>query len=129
MASVVVTPLQPPFRQDVMHFEFKGIRKSLTVSIADGERIKALLGNKRAEMVGEPTAGVAALQKLVKLTQGYGLWLTYERYMTVDGKTPIHERGLAPDVPIQNPIVGFDELPPTTDAPLAKAVEQLKAKK
>jgi hypothetical protein len=29
-----------------MHFEFKGIRKSLTVSIADGERIKALLGNK-----------------------------------------------------------------------------------
>jgi hypothetical protein len=46
MASVVVTPLQPPFTQDVMHFEFKGIRKSLTVSIADGERIKALLGNK-----------------------------------------------------------------------------------
>jgi carboxyl-terminal processing protease len=89
----------------------------------------ALQGNKRAEMVGEPTAGVAALQKLVKLTQGYGLWLTYERYMTVDGKTPIHERGLAPDVPIQNPIIGFDELPPTTDAPLAKAVEQLKAKK
>jgi carboxyl-terminal processing protease len=88
----------------------------------------ALQGNKRAELVGEPTAGVAALQKLVKLTQGYGLWLTYERYMTVDGKTPIHERGLPPDVPIANPIVGFDELPPTTDAPLAKAVERLKAK-
>lgn len=89
----------------------------------------ALQGNKRAELVGEPTAGVAALQKLVKLPQGYGLWLTYERYMTVDGKDPIHERGLAPDVPIQNPIVGFDELPPATDAPLAKAVDRLKTKR
>jgi len=89
----------------------------------------ALQGNKRADIVGEPTAGVAALQKLVKLPQGYGLWLTYEKYMTVDGKDPIHERGLAPDVPVQNPIVGFDELPPTTDAPLAKAIERLKAKK
>jgi len=32
-------------------------------------------------------------------------------------------------VPIQNPIVGFDELPPATDAPLVKAIERLKAKK
>ena len=46
MASVVVTPLQPPFTQDVMHFKFKGVHKSLTVSIADGERIKALLGHQ-----------------------------------------------------------------------------------
>jgi hypothetical protein len=46
MSSVVVTPLQPPFAQSVMHFQFKGVRKYLTVSIADGERIKALLGNK-----------------------------------------------------------------------------------
>ena len=89
----------------------------------------ALAGNKRADLVGEPTAGIAALQKLVKLTQGYGLWLTYERYMTVDGKDPIHERGLMPDVPIQNPLIGFDELPSTTDPPLAKAVERLKSKR
>jgi len=46
MASVVVTPLQPPFSQDVMHFEFRGVRKILTVSIDDGNRIKALLGGK-----------------------------------------------------------------------------------
>jgi len=44
MASVVVTPLQPPFTQDVMHFEFEGVRKILTVSIEDGNRIKTLLG-------------------------------------------------------------------------------------
>jgi len=46
MASVVVTPLQPPFDQDVMHFQFRGVRKILTVSIDDGNRIKALLGYK-----------------------------------------------------------------------------------
>lgn len=89
----------------------------------------ALSGNARAELVGEPTAGVAAVQKLDKLPEDYGLWLTYERYMTVDGANPIHERGLPPAVAIQNPVPGFDELPPATDAPLAKAVERLKAKK
>jgi carboxyl-terminal processing protease len=89
----------------------------------------ALGGNDRAELVGEPTAGVAATQKLVGLPDGYGLWLTYERDMTIDGKTPVHGRGLMPAVLIQNPVPGFDELPPTTDAPLAKAIERLKAKK
>jgi carboxyl-terminal processing protease len=89
----------------------------------------ALSGNARAELVGEPTAGVAAIQKLVKLPDDYGLWLTYERYMTVDGANPIHERGLLPAVLIANPVPGFDELPPATDAPLAKAVERLKAGK
>jgi carboxyl-terminal processing protease len=89
----------------------------------------ALSGNARAELVGEPTAGVAAVQKLVKLPDDYGLWLTYQRYMTVDGTNPIHERGLPPAVAIANPVPGFDELPPATDAPLAKAIERLKAKK
>jgi carboxyl-terminal processing protease len=90
----------------------------------------ALSGNKRADLVGEPTAGVAALQKLVRLPDGYGLWLTYQQYMAVDAPTqPIHEHGLMPAVPIQNPVTGFDELPPTTDAPLTKAIERLKSKK
>ena len=48
--------------------------------------------------------------------------------MTVDGKQPIHERGLRPDVGVPNPSVGFDELPPTTDEPLAKAIEQLQGR-
>jgi carboxyl-terminal processing protease len=89
----------------------------------------ALSGNGRADLVGEPTAGVAAVQKLVKLPQDYGLWLTYERYMTVDGANPIHERGLPPAVGIAIPVPGFDELPPATDAPLAKAIERLKLRK
>jgi hypothetical protein len=49
--------------------------------------------------------------------------------MTVDGKESIHERGLMPAVAIQNPLVGFDELPPTIDGPMAKAVEHLKSKR
>jgi carboxyl-terminal processing protease len=40
----------------------------------------ALSGNKRAELIGEQTIGRAALQKLVKLPESRGLWLTYVRY-------------------------------------------------
>ena len=91
--------------------------------------IAALSGNKRAEIVGEPTIGLAAEQKLVKLPQGYGLWLTHERYMTVDGKDPIHGRGLTPNLAVPIPLVGFDELPPATDVPLERAIEHLKTKR
>ncbi|HVQ42046.1 MAG TPA: S41 family peptidase [Vicinamibacterales bacterium] len=89
----------------------------------------ALQGNKRADIVGEPTAGLAGVQRLVKLPQGYGLWLTSERYLTVDGSNPIHERGLLPTVGVPIPVVAFDELPPTTDVPLEKAIEHLKSKR
>lgn len=88
----------------------------------------ALAGNHRAELVGEPTAGLAALQHLVKLPDGRGLWLTYARYLDAKGE-PIHERGLLPDVLVGEPNVDFDEPSPTADDMLAKAVERLKAKK
>ena len=89
----------------------------------------ALSGNKRAELVGEPTAGIAGVQKLVPLPQGYGLWMTYQRYMAVEkdkADKPIHEQGLTPAVLVAIPSVGFDELPPATDVPLTKAIEHLK---
>ena len=89
----------------------------------------ALSGNKRAELVGEPTAGIAGVQKLVRLPQGYGLWMTHERYLVVNGSDPIHERGLAPAALVPNPVIGFDELPPATDVPLQKAIERLKSKR
>ena len=88
----------------------------------------ALSGNSRAELVGEPTAGIAASQKLVRLPQNTGLWLTTERYLTVDGVGPIHERGLRPTVGVAIPTIGFDELPPTTDEPLNRAAERLRKK-
>jgi len=56
----------------------------------------ALSENHRADLVGEPTAGLAAAQHLVKLPESRGLWMTYARYLASDGK-PIHEHGLRPD--------------------------------
>jgi carboxyl-terminal processing protease len=88
----------------------------------------ALQGNSRASLVGEPTAGIAASQRLVKLPDNRALWMTTERYTTSTGQ-PIHEHGLRPDVGVAEPSVPFGETPATTDDALAKAVEQLKVKK
>jgi len=88
----------------------------------------ALNGNQRAEIVGAQTAGLAAVQRLVALPEGRGLWMTTQRYLAPDGK-PIHEHGVEPQVLVEEPSVAFDETPPAGDAGLAKAIEQLKAKK
>lgn len=88
----------------------------------------ALQGNTRAALVGEPTAGIAAAQRLVKLPDNRALWMTTERYVTSAG-TPIHEHGLRPDVAVGEPSVPFGEPAPATDEALAKAVAQLKLKK
>jgi carboxyl-terminal processing protease len=81
-----------------------------------------------AELVGEPTTGLAAVQRLVKLPENHGLWMTYARYLTPDGK-PISEHGLRPDAFVESPAVAFGDTPPTTDEALTKAVERLKGKK
>jgi carboxyl-terminal processing protease len=86
----------------------------------------ALVDNKRATLVGLPTAGLAAVQTLVRLPEGHGLMLTTARYVLADG-TPIHTRGLRPEVLVEVPVVPFDETPAATDATLTKAVEVLKA--
>ena len=89
----------------------------------------ALADNDRADIVGEPTAGLAGEQRLVRLPQGYGLWMTFARYMRSDGKTSIHGEGLEPDVVTEPQIVEFGEAPPAGDVPLDKAVERLKTKR
>jgi carboxyl-terminal processing protease len=88
----------------------------------------ALAGNQRADLVGEPTAGIAAVQHFVRLPNNFGLWMTYERYLTTDGK-PIHEHGLPPAVAVEEPTVAFGDAVPSTDDMLNKAVERLKTKK
>lgn len=85
----------------------------------------ALNGNKRADLVGEPTAGLAAVQKLVPLPENRGLWMTYARYLSLDGN-PIHEHGLRPTVAVESPSVAFDDPPPANDDMLAKALDRLK---
>ena len=47
--------------------------------------VAAMNDNDRAELVGERTLGRAGIQKLVKLPEGRGLWLTYARYLTPKG--------------------------------------------
>jgi carboxyl-terminal processing protease len=88
----------------------------------------ALSGHDRAELVGEPTAGLAAVEHLVSLPDGAGLWLTYRRYLTIDGQ-PIHERGLRPTVGVEEPFVGFDDTPPTADPVFDRGLESLKKAK
>jgi carboxyl-terminal processing protease len=88
----------------------------------------ALAGNKRAELVGEHTIGRAAQQKLIKLPDGTGLWLTTSRYLMPDG-SPLHEKGLEPTVPVNEPEVEFGQVAPADDPILDKALELVGRKK
>jgi carboxyl-terminal processing protease len=85
----------------------------------------ALSGNKRAELVGERTIGRAAVQRLIKLPDGSGLWMSTARYLTPAGTT-LHEKGLEPAVLVDEPDVEFGQPAPTTDPALDKAIAQLK---
>lgn len=85
----------------------------------------ALDGNKRAELVGERTLGRAARQKLVKLPDSSGFLLSYMRYLGPDAAS-IHEKGLTPDVEVEQPDVDFGTEPPAEDATLQKALELIR---
>jgi carboxyl-terminal processing protease len=89
----------------------------------------ALVGNQRADLIGEHTIGRAASQKLVRLPDGAGLWLSTTRYLTPSG-TPLHEKGLEPTVAVdESDAVEFGQPAPTTDPVLDKAIERLTEKK
>ena len=88
----------------------------------------ALVGNKRAEIIGEHTIGRAGEQKLVKLPDGSGLWLTARKYLTPSGEA-LHEKGLEPTVGVDVPDVEFGQTEPANDAILDKALERLTEKK
>jgi len=82
----------------------------------------ALIGNKRAEAVGERTLGRTARQKLVKLPDGSGLLLSTLRYQAPDGKD-IHEKGLVPEVEVDEPEVEFGSTPLPGDPILERALK------
>jgi carboxyl-terminal processing protease len=89
--------------------------------------VAALVDNKRADLVGERTLGRAGVQKLVKLPEGRGLWLTYARYLTPSGN-PIQGRGLDPTLAVEEPEVEFGAAAPEKDPILDAALERLKSK-
>jgi carboxyl-terminal processing protease len=88
----------------------------------------ALAGNNRATLIGEHTIGRAAQQRLIKLPDGTGLWLTVTRYLMPDGK-PLHEHGLEPGVAVDEPEVKFGQTAPPGDPILDKALEEISTKK
>ena len=89
----------------------------------------ALAGNARAELIGEHTIGRAAQQKLIKLPDGAGLWLSTSRFLTPAG-AQLHEKGLEPTIPVDEPEVAeFGAAPPAADPILEKAIEKLSEKK
>jgi carboxyl-terminal processing protease len=89
----------------------------------------ALVGNQRADLIGEHTIGRAASQKLVRLPDGAGLWLSTTRYLTPSG-APLHEKGLEPTVAVDEPeSTEFGQPAATTDPILDKAIERLSEKK
>ncbi len=86
----------------------------------------ALDGNKRADLVGERTLGRAGVQKLVRLADGRGLWLTYARFLTPEGNA-IQGKGINPDVAIDEPeALEIGEAPPAGDPILDAALDRIK---
>ncbi|PYR24163.1 MAG: hypothetical protein DMF98_16380 [Acidobacteria bacterium] len=88
----------------------------------------ALSANSRAELIGEHTIGRTAMQKLVKLPDGSGLWLSTSRYLMPSG-TQLHEKGLEPTVAVDEPDLEFGQTPAPGDPVLEKALERLADKK
>lgn len=88
----------------------------------------ALAGNKRAELIGEHTFGRVALQRLVRLPDGSGLWMSWARYLTPEG-TSIQDKGVEPAVQVEEPDVEFGSVPSSADPALEKALEILGAGK
>jgi carboxyl-terminal processing protease len=87
----------------------------------------ALAGNKRASLVGERTLGRAARQRLVRLPDGSAMLLTHLLYLT-PGEAVINEKGLPPDIAVEQPDIEFGQPAPTPDVTLDRAIEHLKAR-
>jgi carboxyl-terminal processing protease len=88
----------------------------------------ALVGNGRAEAVGERTLGRATEQSLVRLPDGSGLWMTVARHVAPGGKA-ISGNGVEPSVVVEEPDVEFGAAPPAEDVILERALATLDAKK
>ena len=84
----------------------------------------ALQDADRADLVGENTLGRAARQRLVKLPDANGLWLTYVRYLTPNN-SPLHQSGLEPTIDVRQPEIEFGADAPISDTTLQSAIEHL----
>ncbi|MDI6873230.1 MAG: S41 family peptidase [Actinomycetota bacterium] len=69
----------------------------------------ALRENNRCLLVGETTFGKGSIQQIFRQPDGTGIRLTIARYYTPLG-TNIDDQGIAPDIPVKNPLVGEEDL-------------------
>ena len=88
--------------------------------------VAGLSGADRADTVGQRTAGRASLQRLVKLPDGTGLWLSWARYVKASGD-PIHRSGILPTVAVDVPVVELGEPMPAADPILEQGLEHLRS--
>ncbi len=79
---------------------------------ADGAEVAAaaLLGNKRAQLVGERTYGDAAQRKALTMDDGSAIILSVAKYYSADGKA-IQDTGVTPGTPVAEaePQTEYDE--------------------
>jgi carboxyl-terminal processing protease len=70
----------------------------------------ALLGNQRAQVVGERTYGDAAQRKALDMDDGGAILLSVAKYYSPDGKA-IQDTGVTPSAPVAEPEpqIDFDE--------------------
>lgn len=88
--------------------------------------VAALSDRERAKAIGQRTAGRVGLQKLVRLPDGTGLWLSYARYLTAS-EEPIHLYGIQPTIPVSVEAPELGEPISADDPVLDRAVEEMQA--
>ena len=86
--------------------------------------VAALSDRELAKAVGQRTAGRVGLQKLVRLPDGTGLWLSYARYLTAS-EEPIHLHGIQPSIPVPIEAPELGEPLSADDPILDRAVEEM----
>lgn len=85
----------------------------------------ALIEHERADAVGQRTAGRTSLQRLVPLSNGSGLWLSWARYLTGAGEA-IHPLGIEPEIGVDPELPELGEPLPEEDAVLQRALDEIR---
>ncbi|MBV9768020.1 MAG: PDZ domain-containing protein [Bryobacterales bacterium] len=100
---------------------------------ADGAEVAAaaLMDDKRAEVVGEPTYGDASIRKAITMDDGSAVILSVAKYYSPDGKA-IQDTRVTPSVPVQETepvVVDDDGNPQAAEPPQQPSGEDMLLKK
>lgn len=84
----------------------------------------ALRDHKRTQLIGEKSFGKGSVQEALDLKGGSGLHVTVAKWILPNGAW-INEKGVEPDIKVENELVDGNSLTRQTDQQLEKAVELL----